>query len=52
VLAATLMQGSFATFSVVLHLNSGLTTNIYSLCTIAQGEYISNQAAIAVVGQQ
>ena len=52
VLASSLMQGTFGTFSVVLHLNSGLKTNIYTLCTIAQGRYISNQASMSVVSQQ
>jgi hypothetical protein len=52
VMASTLMQGTFGTFSVVLHLNTGLKNNIYTLCTLAQGPYVSNQAAISVVAQQ
>jgi len=52
VLSATLLQGSFGTFAVMLHLNSGLQTNIYTICTIAQGSYVSNQAVMTVVAQQ
>jgi hypothetical protein len=37
---------------VVLHLSPGLATNGYTEVTVAQGAFVSNPVAIAVVAQQ
>jgi len=42
VLQCTLQPGSVGIFAVLLHLNSGLSTNQYSALTIAQDIYVSN----------
>jgi len=36
---------------VILHLNSGLTTNDYTTLTIAQDVYVSNVVTFAVASQ-
>ncbi|MGA2268477.1 MAG: hypothetical protein ABSH44_08420 [Bryobacteraceae bacterium] len=51
VLAATLMPGTVGNFQVILHLNSGLTTNDYTTLTIAQDVYVSNVVTFAVASQ-
>lgn len=49
VLQATLLPGSTGLFEVLLHLNPGLGTNIYTSLTVAQGLFVSNPTAIAVL---
>ena len=48
VLSATLKPGTVGIFEVLLHLNSGLTTNQYSSLTIAQGFYVSNVVTLPI----
>jgi uncharacterized protein (TIGR03437 family) len=49
VLQATLLPGSVGVYEVLLHTNSGLASNPYSVITIAQDVYVSNQASVPVV---
>ncbi len=49
VLQATLLPGSVGVYEVLLHTNSSLSTNAYSVVTIAQDIYTSNQATVPVV---
>jgi len=51
VIDASLLPGSVGMFEVVLHLSPGLSTNGYTEVTVAQGAYVSNPVAIAVVAQ-
>jgi uncharacterized protein (TIGR03437 family) len=51
VITATLMPGSVGLFEVVLHLSPGLASNPNTALTVAQGAYVSNPVAIAVVSQ-
>ncbi len=48
VLNASLMPGTFATFEVLLHLNSSLATNFYTAVTISQNIYTSNSVTFPV----
>jgi hypothetical protein len=52
VIQSTLLPGSVGLFEVVLHLSPGLGTNGYTEVTVAQGAFVSNPVAIAVVAQQ
>ena len=52
VLQVTLQPGTVGIFQVLLHLNPGLTTNIYTSLTIAQGFFVSNPTAIPVLSRQ
>jgi len=49
VLSSTLLPGTVGTFQVLLHLNSGIVTQPYTLATIAQATYVSNQVTFPVV---
>jgi uncharacterized protein (TIGR03437 family) len=48
VLSASLLPGTVGNFLVVLHLNSGLTTDAYTTLTIAQDIYVSNVVTFPV----
>ncbi len=48
VLQCTLKPGSVGLFEVLLHLNSGLATNLFASLTIAQGFFVSNQVTFPV----
>jgi hypothetical protein len=48
VLQCTLKPGSVGLFEVLLHLNSGLSTNLYASLTIAQGFFVSNLVTFPV----
>ncbi len=48
VLQCTLKPGSVGLFEVLLHLNSGLATNLYASLTIAQGFFVSNEVTFPV----
>lgn len=49
VLTSSLLPGGVGAYQVVLHLNSGILTQQYTLATIAQATFVSNQVAFAVV---
>jgi len=49
VITATLMPGTVGTFEVILHLNSGITTNSATTLTIAQDIYVSKAVTFPVV---
>jgi hypothetical protein len=51
VIQATLMPGTVGLFQVVLHLSPGLSSNMNTPVTVAQGAFVSNPVAIAVVSQ-
>jgi hypothetical protein len=51
VIQATLMPGTVGLFQVVLHLSPGLSSNVNTAVTVAQGAFVSNPVAIAVVSQ-
>ncbi|MGA7241324.1 MAG: IPT/TIG domain-containing protein [Bryobacteraceae bacterium] len=51
VIQATLMPGAVGLFEVVLHLSPGLSSNTNTSLTVAQGAFVSNPVAIAVVSQ-
>jgi len=48
VIFATLMPGSVGTFKVVLHLNSGLSSNTADTLTIAQNTYVSQVVTLPI----
>jgi len=48
VLGATLMPGTVGLFQVLLHLNSGLSTDQYAALTIAQGFFVSNTVTFPI----
>ena len=48
VIFATLMPGTVGTYQVVLHLNSGLSTNTAATLTIAQNTYVSQTVTFPV----
>ncbi len=48
VLQCTLKPGSVGLYEVLLHLNSGLATNLFASLTIAQGFFVSNQVTFPV----
>lgn len=48
VLQCTLLPGSVGLFQVLLHINSGLSTNQYASLTIAQDIYVSNVVTFPV----
>jgi len=52
VIESTILPGSVGLFDVVLHLSPGLGTNGYTEVTVAQGAFVSNPVAIAVVAHQ
>jgi len=52
VLQATLKPGSVGLFEVLLHLNSGISTNQYASLTIAQGFYVSNVVTLPIYNPQ
>ncbi len=52
VIESTVLPGAVGLFEVVLHLSPGLSTNGYTEVTVAQGAFVSNPVAIAVVAQQ
>jgi uncharacterized protein (TIGR03437 family) len=49
VLSSTMLPGGVGAYEIVLHLNEGIVTQPYTLATIAQNTYVSNQVAFAVV---
>jgi hypothetical protein len=49
VISATLQPGTVGIFQVVLHLNSGISTNAATTLTIAQGLYVSTAVTFPVV---
>jgi hypothetical protein len=51
VIESSILAGSVGLFKVVLHLSPGLGTNGYTAVTVAQGAFVSNPVAIAVVAQ-
>jgi uncharacterized protein (TIGR03437 family) len=51
VIQATLLPGTVGIFEVVLHLSPGLSSNSQTSLTVAQGAFVSNPVAIAVVSQ-
>jgi hypothetical protein len=51
VIQATLLPGTVGLFEVVLHLSPGLSSNVNTSVTVAQGAFVSNPVAIAVVSQ-
>lgn len=48
VLQCTLKPGSVGLYEVLLHLNAGLSTNLYASLTIAQDIYVSNVVTFPV----
>jgi uncharacterized protein (TIGR03437 family) len=50
VLSASLLPGTVGIFQVILHLNSGLTSNADTTLTIAQDIYVSNVVTFPLTG--
>jgi hypothetical protein len=48
VLQATLLPGSVGLYEILLHLNSGLPSNVYTQVTIAQNTFVSNVVVFPV----